>query len=229
MGIHLSFQRTQVPVSYTPAGYYTCVGKRRDEDYLDETTEFHKIQREYWGDLLRERQIEMEAKNKFNAFDDEETIDKSTKQLIKKFPNLTPDEIGNLRMQFQTFDINQDSLIDYEELMQVLDDLGETSDDEKRKEYFNMIDEDDSGSIDFEEFIGLVYSLHQERLSSENDKNDKKGIGLICNLSGYDDLQTIQKLTLSEKLLNGLFWTNFQMVHFYKVVHICWYQKLFEK
>ena len=51
----------------TLIGYYYVSGKRRDEDYLDETTEFHKIQREYWGDLLRERQIEMEAKNKFNG------------------------------------------------------------------------------------------------------------------------------------------------------------------
>ena len=68
-------------------------------------------------------------------------------------------------MQIQTFDMNQDSLIDYEELMQVLDDLGDTSDEEMRNNYFNEVDEDGSGAIDFEEFIWLVYRL---RYMSDN-------------------------------------------------------------
>ena len=68
-------------------------------------------------------------------------------------------------MQIQTFDMNQDSLIDYEELMQVLDDLGDTSDEEMRNNYFNEVDEDGSGAIDFEELIWLVYRL---RYMSDN-------------------------------------------------------------
>ena len=39
--------------------------------------------------------------------------------------------------------------------MQVLDDLGDTSSVEKREQYFQEIDEDGSGAIDFEEFMGV--------------------------------------------------------------------------
>jgi len=39
--------------------------------------------------------------------------------------------------------------------MQVLDDLGDTSSPEKREQYFQQIDEDGSGAIDFEEFMGV--------------------------------------------------------------------------
>lgn len=39
--------------------------------------------------------------------------------------------------------------------MQVLDDLGDKSSPEKRQEYFEEIDEDGSGAIDFEEFMGV--------------------------------------------------------------------------
>ena len=50
-------------------------------------------------------------------------------------------------MQLQTFDMNQDSVIDYEELMQVFDELGDTSDEEMRNNYFNEVDEDGSGAF----------------------------------------------------------------------------------
>ena len=41
--------------------------------------------------------------------------------------------------------------------MRVLDDLGDTSSNEKRDQYFQDIDEDGSGAIDFEEFMGVSY------------------------------------------------------------------------
>jgi Ca2+-binding EF-hand superfamily protein len=39
--------------------------------------------------------------------------------------------------------------------MQVLDDLGDKSDQETRQEYFEHIDVDGSRAIDFEEFLGV--------------------------------------------------------------------------
>lgn len=39
--------------------------------------------------------------------------------------------------------------------MQVLDDMGDQSPSEKRREYFEEIDEDGSGAIDFEEYMGV--------------------------------------------------------------------------
>ena len=43
--------------------------------------------------------------------------------------------------------------------MQVLDDLGDTSSQERREEYFQEIDEDGSGAIDFEEFMSVSMTL----------------------------------------------------------------------
>ena len=34
----------------------------------------------------------------------------------KEFPGITEQEINDLKLQFQTFDLNQDGLIDYNEL-----------------------------------------------------------------------------------------------------------------
>lgn len=42
--------------------------------------------------------------------------------------------------------------------MQVLDDLGDHSDTFTRQEYFQQIDVDGSGAIDFEEFLGVSCS-----------------------------------------------------------------------
>ena len=68
-------------------------------------------------------------------------------RLSQKFLKLNSTELEDLRMQFQTFDTNQDGVIDYEELMQVFDDLGDTSDEKMRNNYFNEVDEDGSGAF----------------------------------------------------------------------------------
>merc|ERR1711948_191109 len=73
----------------------------------------------------------------------------------KDFPNITEQELMDLKLQFQTFDLNMDGLIDYNELGQVLDDLGDKSSQQRRKQYFDDMDADGSGAIDFEEFLHL--------------------------------------------------------------------------
>ena len=43
--------------------------------------------------------------------------------------------------------------------MQVLDDLGDRSEPAVRQQYFNEIDKDGSGAIDFEEFLAVRLKL----------------------------------------------------------------------
>ena len=43
--------------------------------------------------------------------------------------------------------------------MQVLDDLGDRSEPAVRQQYFNEIDKDGSGAIDFEEFLAVRLEL----------------------------------------------------------------------
>ncbi len=42
--------------------------------------------------------------------------------------------------------------------MHVLDDMGDKSGPEKREKCFQEVDEDGSGAIDFEEFLGVTIS-----------------------------------------------------------------------
>ena len=44
--------------------------------------------------------------------------------------------------------------------MQVLDDLGDRSEPDVRKQYFSEIDKDGSGAIDFEEFLAVSKDPH---------------------------------------------------------------------
>lgn len=73
----------------------------------------------------------------------------------ERFPEITEQEIFDLKLQFQTFDLNRDGLIDYNELGQVLDDLGDRSVAARRQQYFDEMDVDGSGAIDFEEFLAV--------------------------------------------------------------------------
>ena len=45
-----------------------------------------------------------------------EMTDKDLKALANQFSDLDEAEILDLKLQFQTFDLNQDGIIDYEEL-----------------------------------------------------------------------------------------------------------------
>ena len=42
--------------------------------------------------------------------------EKDFRALIKVFPDFKESDIVDLRLQFQTFDLNQDGIIDYQEL-----------------------------------------------------------------------------------------------------------------
>ncbi|XP_066921924.1 uncharacterized protein [Clytia hemisphaerica] len=187
----LTYPLQHIPITYNPPCYFTCIGDRRVEDYSSDTTYFQKMQLGYWKDLLAERQKEHEAKMKFI-----EANPQVMQELLEKFPNFTQQKISDLKLQFTAFDLNHDGLIDYHEMMQVLDDLGNSSSDATREEYFAEIDEDGSGAIDFEEFLGLIYSLQHEKTRGQSD---------LLYQVGQDNISVLRELTLSEKLLNGLF------------------------
>merc|ERR1712099_32937 len=190
----------RVPISFNPTSYYTCTGQRRTDDYSSDTTEFHKLQERYWEPLIRDRNLDQEAKEKFRQGGKE-----MYETYKKDFPNITEQELMDLKLQFQTFDLNMDGLIDYNELGQVLDDLGDKSSQTRRKQYFDDMDADGSGAIDFEEFLHLIDSISASKYDVDNPQDqDKKDIGLLCNV-GKQNLHTLRQLSLDEKLNNNLF------------------------
>ncbi|KAL9980970.1 hypothetical protein ACROYT_G009619 [Oculina patagonica] len=104
--------------------------------------------------------------------------EKDFRSLIEEFPEFKEGDIVDLRLQFQTFDLNQDGIIDFKELMQVLDDLGDRSEPSVRQQYFNEIDKDGSGAIDFEEFLALIYQL-RKKTDVFNERSEFGQIGSL--------------------------------------------------
>ncbi|XP_020916673.2 probable calcium-binding protein CML23 [Exaiptasia diaphana] len=193
MGCAPSYPIARVPVLYELPYLYDTSGKRRENIGKLDDTEFKKIQAQYWSKLIEERKKIALNKRKF-----QEMGEKDFQTLTNEFPRFDMSDILDLRLQFQSFDVNQDGIIDFNELMQVLDDLGDHSDAETRQEYFQQIDVDGSGAIDFEEFLGLIHKLRSEA-------EDELGqLGNLCK-RGTDNIQRVRKLSVAQQMQTGLF------------------------
>ncbi|XP_074637104.1 uncharacterized protein LOC141895222 [Acropora palmata] len=198
MGCSPSHPITRSPIIYEPNSFYSVTGTRKKyADFELGNTEFELIQEQYWNRLLFVRRQTALSKRKFL-----EMTEKDLKALAKQFSDLDEAEILDLKLQFQTFDLNQDGIIDYEELMQVLDDLGDRSGSHAREQYFREIDKDGSGAIDFEEFLALIQELR--RTTDPFANNQVEQIGFLCK-RGTDNIQRVRKLSVAKQFLVGLF------------------------
>ena len=72
--------------------------------------------------------------------------------------NLTTDQIEHFREVFAVFDADGSGAIDGSELGSCLRALGQNLSEEELKELIMSVDEDHSGTIDFEEFLGMINS-----------------------------------------------------------------------
>ena len=72
--------------------------------------------------------------------------------------NLTQDQVEHFREVFAVFDADGSGAIDHSELGSCLRSLGQNLSEEELKEFIMSVDEDQSGTIDFEEFLGMINS-----------------------------------------------------------------------
>ncbi|XP_031551458.1 calmodulin-related protein-like [Actinia tenebrosa] len=193
MGCAPSYPISTSPILFNPIYLFEATGHRRKNIRELDDTEFKRIQAQYWSKLIEERKKMALNRRKF-----QEMGEKDFQTLAEEFPKFDMSDILDLRLQFQTFDINQDGIIDFNELMQVLDDLGDNSDEKIREEYFQQIDVDGSGAIDFEEFLGLIHKLRSET----EDEFGK--LGSLCR-RGTDNIQRVRQLSVTEQMQTGLF------------------------
>nr|XP_058955344.1 uncharacterized protein LOC131782607 [Pocillopora verrucosa] len=199
MGCAPSYPITRSPVVYEPITYFNRTGTRKSHGENElKNTEFQSIQEQYWGKLLMERRLSAVNRKKFL-----EMGEKDFRSLIEEFPEFKESDISDLRLQFQTFDLNQDGIIDFRELTQVLDDLGDKSEPAVREQYFSNIDKDGSGAIDFEEFLALICQLR--KTNADFLQSSELGqIGSLCK-RGTDNIQRVRKLSVAKQMLTGLF------------------------
>lgn len=97
---------------------------------------------------------------------------------------LTQEQIAEFRDTFQMFDKDGDGTINTNELGAVLRSLGQSPDEEDLQDMIDDADEDESGTINFQEFVGLMLKSQTSGLTREDIKQayrvfDKDGNGYV--------------------------------------------------
>merc|ERR1712071_88932 len=98
---------------------------------------------------------------------------------------LDPEELEEWRTIFNLFDVDGDGSITCQELGVVLRSMGQNPSDKELKEMIKDMDEDGSGTVDYEEFVILM-----RRKTADDEGNDDieeafrvfdtKNGGVIC-------------------------------------------------
>ncbi|KAK2574067.1 hypothetical protein P5673_000192 [Acropora cervicornis] len=171
MGCSPSHPITRSPIIYEPNSFYSVTGTRKKyADFELGNTEFELIQEQYWNRLLFVRRQTALSKRKFL-----EMTEKDLKALAKQFSDLDEAEILDLKLQFQTFDLNQDGIIDYEELFHK-----------------------------FCLSISRTLIQELRRTTDPFANNEVEQIGFLCK-RGTDNIQRVRKLSVAKQFLVGLF------------------------
>ena len=118
--------------------------------------------------------------------------------VLDQYPMWTSDDILDFKAQFQSFDINQDGLIDFHELSCVLTELGDESDLATRETLFREMDVDNSGGIDFEEYLELLYHVLEEK------GEGTRAIAML-NQDTTENSQKVRRLSVVQQIEHGLF------------------------
>jgi len=79
------------------------------------------------------------------------------------------DELEEWRTIFNLFDVDGDQSITGEELGVVLRSMGQNPSEQELKEMISEMDEDDSGTVDFEEFVILMKKKTADNEAEGND------------------------------------------------------------
>jgi len=195
MGNVIYFPIKREQSSYTDSTKCTSTGKRFANYSGNDgpLNAFEEITEQFFHDLLLKRQDVLRAKMKIKDMD--------MKKIREKYPLWTYEDLMDLKAQFQTFDINQDGLIDFEELNSVLEEIGDESSEDTRQNLFNEMDEDGSGGIDFEEYLTLLHTL-TKGASAMMPVSQCLG---VLQQEGTENAQRVRKLSVAQQIQNGLF------------------------
>ncbi|KAF9989814.1 phospholipid scramblase 1 [Mortierella antarctica] len=78
--------------------------------------------------------------------------------------DFTPEEVADFKESFNAFDRNNDGTINRRELHALLHTVGHKVNAVGLEDLLKEFDVDLSGTIDFDEFLGLAYRLMQHKL-----------------------------------------------------------------
>ncbi|XP_055341279.1 uncharacterized protein LOC129590205 isoform X2 [Paramacrobiotus metropolitanus] len=129
-------------------------------------------------------------------------------EIMKKYPKLTREDIKDYQIEFKLLDLNQDGLLDFDELSQLLDNIGDNSNREKRQLLFQEIDVDNSGLLDFDEFLTLMDILAGK---PKTDQPEEGSLGARQNMMAEYFMRAgeinrrIRRMNLFDQITNKLF------------------------
>ena len=102
---------------------------------------------------------------------------------------LTEDEVLEIKEAFDLFDSDHSGTIDTEELKQALSNLGIDAKNQTLQNMMNDIDRNQSGTIDFDEFIEMM-------TAKMSDKDTREDLKKVFELFLGDDAGTVDKIEL---------------------------------
>jgi len=149
-----------VPIAAAPICYlrpedYSISGTLRDglQEQWNMTMHsmiFHELEtRQLFWPVIFKRMDRFEASQKYDNC--------KMDALLEKFPTWTETEIFEAHDLFQAFEVDGDGLIEIAEMSVGLDNLGDTTSKKDRIPELCKGDEDGTGSIDYEEFLQILY------------------------------------------------------------------------
>lgn len=190
MGNLLSYPLGEENVTYHRPCDYNAFGERK-QDVKKEENEIDLLHRSHCEEIFAQRRSSKMRKTFLT--------DVSNEDYAKRFPQWSSEDIGDYKIQFEIFDLNRDGVIDFKEMNSVLDEFGEFSDPEDRRRCFTEMDVDDSGTIDFEEFLQVMVKL----LESGREKNAERLSNIVTR--GAHHVAKLRRMSVYKQLTNGLF------------------------
>ncbi|ODM92671.1 U6 snRNA-associated Sm-like protein LSm1 [Orchesella cincta] len=146
---------SDAPICYSRADHYSICGTLRSGQQQKWNQSLHSmiflelgIRRFLWP-IIQRRMTRMEASRKYTSCNLEE--------LKAMFPLWNDRKIFEVHDLFQAFEVDGDGLVEITEMSVGLDNLGDTTLRSARLEQLNLHDQDDTGCLDFEEFLQMIY------------------------------------------------------------------------
>eukprot|EP00128_Syssomonas_multiformis_P008941 Colp12_sorted_trinity150504_noHs@31464 len=170
---------------HDPADYDTtgaplidpAIAAARSED--KPLNEYQILQKAFWDSVIQAREEAQMKKMR--------VAEANYAEIAERWPHWSEEDVHYFHRQFKKFDKNQDKSIDFNELCMMLDELGDRSTLQERQKSFAEQDADNSGAIDFEEFLVLIDKVQRgqvdptsgiSRLLMELNNGAKKKISL---------------------------------------------------
>jgi len=127
----------------------------------------------------------------------EDVEDREAQMDIYRLPKwltneFTPSEIAMFKHHFMMIDIDCGGTIDAEELMLLGDSLGNKMSYEEAAHLISEHDEDGSGSIDFEEFMGLMFKMMHGTVDVEDDALAKAMMESRSQIRIFEEIEGIK-------------------------------------